>query len=112
METTRQNKISRLIQKDMGEIFIKMSHHFTNAMITVTTVKITPDLSIARIYVSIFSPRGKDEIIKLIKEKKNEFRHELALREGKQLRIIPHLEFYIDDSLDYIENIDKLLKNN
>ncbi|MEI6821942.1 MAG: 30S ribosome-binding factor RbfA [Bacteroidota bacterium] len=112
METTRQNKISRLIQKDMGDIFIKMSHHFTNALITVTAVKISPDLSIAKIYVSIFSPRGKEEILSLIKEKRNEFRHELALREGKQLRIIPNLDFFIDDSLDYIENIDKLLKNN
>lgn len=111
METTRQNKITRLIQKDLSEIF---QHHarnyFNNAMITVTIVRISPDLSVAKVFLSIFATKEKADIMPLIKARKNEIRHELALKVGKQLRIVPSLEFFIDDSLDYIENIDKLLK--
>ena len=113
MQTTRQNKISRLIQQDMGEIFLKeMKPVMGQSMITVTGVRITPDLSIARIHVSIFPIGGvsKEQVMALIKENTADLRRRLGLREGKQLRIIPHLEFFLDDSLDYIENIEKLLK--
>lgn len=113
MQTTRQNKISRLIQQDMGEIFLKeMKPVMGQSMITVTGVRITPDLSIARIHVSIFPIGGvsKEQVMALIKENTADLRRRLGMREGKQLRIIPHLEFFLDDSLDYIENIEKLLK--
>ncbi len=82
------------------------------SMITVTGVRITPDLSIARIHVSIFPIGGvsKEQVMALIKENAADLRRRLGMREGKQLRIIPHLEFFLDDSLDYIENIEKLLK--
>ncbi|MBQ7279188.1 MAG: 30S ribosome-binding factor RbfA [Bacteroidales bacterium] len=113
MQTTRQNKISRLIQQDMGEIFLKeMKPVMGQSMITVTGVRITPDLSIARIHVSIFPIGGvsKEQVMALIKENAADLRRRLGMREGKQLRIIPHLEFFLDDSLDYIENIEKLLK--
>lgn len=82
------------------------------SMITVTGVRITPDLSIARIHVSIFPIGGvsKEQVMALIKENTADLRRRLGMREGKQLRIIPHLEFFLDDSLDYIGNIEKLLK--
>ncbi len=112
METTRQNKICRLIQKDLSEIFqLKTREFFNNAMITVTIVRISPDLSVAKVFLSIFSPKEKSEnIMPLVNAHKTEIRHQLALKLGKQLRVVPSLEFFLDDSLDYIENIDKLLK--
>ncbi|MBR1793237.1 MAG: ribosome-binding factor A [Bacteroidales bacterium] len=113
MQTTRQNKIARLIQQDMGEIFLKeMKPVLGNSLITVTGVRITPDLSIARIHLSIFPIGGveKEQVFKSVIDNAADLRRRLGLREGKQLRIIPQLEFFIDDSLDYIENIENLLK--
>ena len=113
MQSTRQNKICRLIQQDMGDIFLKeMKPVLGNSLITVTQVRITPDLSIARIYVSIMIIGGgtKEALLQLIRENTADLRRRLGLREGKQLRIIPHLEFHLDDSRDYIENIERLLK--
>lgn len=83
------------------------------SLITVTKVTITSDLSIARIYVSILPLGGvtKEQVMQAIGDNIGDIRRRLGLREGKQLRIIPHLEFYLDDSLDYIENIERLLKN-
>ncbi len=109
METTRQNRISRLIQKDLGEILqIAGRDWFPGAMLTVTKVYVTSDLSIARVYLSIF---GKDarQILKQVEMKGKEIRKQLGLRVKNQLRQVPELRFYIDDSLDYIENIEKLL---
>ena len=113
MQSTRQNKICRLIQQDMGDIFLRETKSiFGPSLITVTQVRITPDLSIARIYVSLMIIGGgtKEELMQLIRDNTTDLRRRLGLREGKQLRIIPHLEFYLDDSLDYIENIERLLK--
>jgi len=113
MQSTRQNKICRLIQQDMGEIFLReMKSVLGPSLITVTGVRITPDLSIARIHVSIMviGEGTPESILALIRENTSDLRYRLGLREGKQLRIIPHLEFYLDDSLDYIENIERLLK--
>ena len=113
MQTTRQNKISRLIQQDMSEIFLQeMKPTLGQSLITVTAVRITPDLSIARVYVSIFPIGGvsKEQVMQLIVDNSSDLRRRLGMREAKQLRIIPQLEFYVDDSLDYAENIDRLLK--
>ena len=124
MQSTRQNKISRLIQQDMGDIFLReMKPVLGNSLITVTEVRITPDLSIARIYVSIMpigtiptqdgyepQPATKQGIIDAILTHSSDLRRRLGLREGKQLRIIPQLDFFLDDSLDYAENIERLLK--
>ena len=110
METTRQSKVSRLIQKDLGEIFQRNAQTmFAGAMITVTKVNITRDLSIAKVYLSIF---GKDpqNTIKLVQSSTREIRKQLAMRIKNQVRAIPELRFFIDDSLDYMENIDQLLK--
>ena len=113
MQTTRQNKICRLIQQDMGDIFLReMKGVLGPSLITVTNVNITPDLSIARIYVSIMviGQGSPDSILAIIRENTSDLRRRLGLREGKQLRIIPQLEFFLDDTLDYIDNINRLLK--
>ena len=113
MQSTRQNKICRLIQQDMGDIFLReMKGVLGPSLITVTNVNITPDLSIARIYVSIMviGQGSPDSILALIRENTSDLRRRLGLREGKQLRIIPQLEFFLDDTLDYMENIERLLK--
>ena len=111
MESTRQQKIARLIQKDLGEIFqLEGRNLFGRVMITVTKVHVAKDLSYAKAYVSIFPSDGKEVIMENIRKHTKEFRRMLGQREHNQLRIIPDLQFFIDDSLDYIENIDKLLK--
>ncbi|MFO7874116.1 MAG: 30S ribosome-binding factor RbfA [Bacteroidales bacterium] len=110
METNRQHRISRLIQKDLGEILqISGRDWFPGAMITVTKVKVTSDLSIARVYLSIF---GKDanEVLNQVEMKGKEIRKQLGNRVKNQLRQVPELRFYVDDSLDYIDNIENLLK--
>jgi len=112
MDSKRQNKISRLIQKDIGSIMqTAYPNFFGNALITVTKVRVTPDLSIARIYLSIFTPDDKNIILDNIKKQTWEIRKKLGEVAKNQLRIIPNLEFYVDDSLDYIEKIENLLKN-
>ncbi|MCQ2294741.1 MAG: ribosome-binding factor A [Bacteroidales bacterium] len=124
MESTRQQKISRLIQQDLGDIFLReMKPVLGNSLITVTGVRISPDLSIARVHVSIMpigqipayadrpaEPATKQGIIDAILTFAPDIRRRLGLREGKQLRIIPQLDYYLDDSLDYVENIERLLK--
>lgn len=110
METNRQKKINKLLQKDLGEIFQRESPNlFQRAMITVTQVKVTADLSIAKVYVSIFGSDAQ-KIITLIKSHGSEIRKQLGMRVKNQLRHVPELQFFVDDSLDYIENIENLLK--
>ncbi len=112
METTRQQKIARLIQKDLGEIFQAMGRdNFPGNMITVTKVHISPDLFLAKVYLSLFGKNDKHELLEHIQAHKKEIRLKLGNRIHNQVRSIPELDFIIDDSLDYIENIDKLLKN-
>ena len=111
METTRQNKVSRLIQKEMSAIFLLHSRSlFEGRLISVTTVRISPDLSVARVYISIFPTEKRNEIYEIVKENSPKLRFDLGQKVGKQLRIIPQLSFFVDDSLDYADNIDKLLK--
>lgn len=111
MEGTRLNKVNRQIQKDLGEIFQRQSQSILQGrMITVTAVRVSPDLGIARVYLSIFPAKGKEEVLTVVKENKKTVRHELGQRIKNQMRIVPDLQFFIDDSLDYIEHIDNLLK--
>ncbi|NLL28740.1 MAG: 30S ribosome-binding factor RbfA [Bacteroidales bacterium] len=112
MDTIRQQKTARLIQKELAEIFLhEGKNFFGNSMITVTVVRISPDLSIARVYLSLFAVKDKESLLKTIKIYTSEIRKLLGMRIGKQVRIIPELNFYLDDSLDYAEKIDKALKN-
>lgn len=111
METTRQNKIARLIQKEISEIFLGMTRQMPGTLVSTTIVRISPDLSVARIYLSIFPTEKSDELLEFINSKSASIRYDLAGRTRHQLRTVPTLTFYKDDSLDYIENIDKLLKH-
>ncbi len=112
MESTRQQKINRLLQKDLADIFQKESQTmFRGKMISVTVVRVTPDLALARVYLSIFPSDNAKEILKEIRIVNPKIRGILGRKVGKQLRVVPELEFYIDDSLDYIDNIDRLLKS-
>jgi ribosome-binding factor A len=111
METTRQNKISRLIQKDMAEILQREGKDlFHGILVSVTKVRISPDLSVARVYISIFPSEKGAATLAEIKHHQSRIRGLLGQKVGKQLRIVPQLDFHIDDSLDYIDNIDRLLK--
>lgn len=108
--STRQNKISRLVQREMADILLKLNKSkFTGKLITVTVVRVTKDLGIARIYLSVYPSEFAQEILSDIQFNSKQLRGELGRRVGKSLRVIPELEFYIDDSLDYIDNINKLL---
>lgn len=110
METTRQNKISRLIQKELSEIFLLQTKAMHGVLVSVSVVRISPDMSYARVYLSIFPSGKSEEIIKNISDNTKSIRFELGNRVRHQLRIIPELKFFVDDSLDYVEKIDKLLK--
>ncbi len=110
MESKRQQKIARLIQKDLGEILrLFAQENLSGYLITVTKVNVSPDLSVAKVFLSLFGPADKATVFKTIKTHTRDIRHNLGTRVKSQLRVIPELDFFIDDSLDYIENIDKLL---
>ncbi len=109
MESTRQAKIARLLQKELSEIFRVQTAKTHGTLVSVSSVRVSPDLSIARAYLSVF-PSGKaQEMIESINRNTRTIRYELAQRVRYQLRKTPELAFYLDDSLDYIQNIDNLL---
>lgn len=110
METTRQNKISRLIQKELSKIFLLQTKSMNGVLVSVSAVRISPDMSIARVYLSVFPSERSQEIVKNINDNMKSIRYELGTRVRHQLRIIPELKFFVDDSLDYAERIDELLK--
>ncbi|MGN0066694.1 MAG: 30S ribosome-binding factor RbfA [Bacteroides sp.] len=110
METTRQNKIARLLQKELSDIFLLQTKSMHGVLVSVSAVRISPDMSVARVYLSIFPSERADEIIKNINANMKSVRYELGTRVRYQLRIIPELKFFVDDSLDYAEHIDELLK--
>ena len=110
MQETRQNKIARLLQKELSVIFQEQTRSLHGVMVSVTRVRISPDLSICTAYLSIFPSEKSEELIKNITKNEKQIRYELGTRVRYQLRIIPELRFFIDDSLDYIERIDELLK--
>ncbi|MDR1743332.1 MAG: 30S ribosome-binding factor RbfA [Dysgonamonadaceae bacterium] len=110
MESNRQQKINRLIQKELSEIFLLETKKMHGVLVSVTNVRVSPDLGMAHAYLSIFPSEKGSEILGNINANVRSLRFELGKRLGKQLRIIPELMFHLDDSLDYIENIDRLLK--
>ncbi len=110
METTRQNKISRLIQKELSEIFLLQTKRMPGILVSVSVVRISPDLSYAKAYLSVFPSERGEEIVKNINDNMKAIRFELGKRLRFQLRIIPELRFFVDDSLDYAAHIDELLK--
>jgi|SRR3712207_3220738 len=110
MQETRQNKIARLLQKELATIFEGQTRMMRGVMVSVTQVRVSPDLSICTAYLSIFPSEKGEEILKNIKANDKTIRYELGKRVHNQLRIIPELRFFIDDSLDYLDRIDELLK--
>lgn len=110
MESTRQAKIARLLQKELSEIFRQQTAKTHGVLVSVSQVRISPDLSIARAYLSIFPSDKGNEILQTINRSAKTIRYELAQRVRYQLRKTPELSFHLDDSLDYIEKIDNLLK--
>ena len=111
MQETRQNKIARLLQKELSVIFQQQTRAMHGVMVSVTRTKISPDLSICTAYLSVFPSEKGEEVLKNIKANEKTIRYDLGQRVRYQLRIIPELRFFIDDSLDYIERIDELLKS-
>lgn len=110
METTRQNKIARLIQKELSDIFMLQTKAMRGVLVSVSVCRISPDMSSCRVYLSVFPSDRSNEIVKNINDNTKAIRYELGSRVRHQLRIIPELKFFVDDSLDYAENIDQLLK--
>ena len=110
MQETRQNKIARLLQKELAEIFQSQTRMMRGVMVSVTRVKVSPDLSICTAHLSIFPSNKGEELLRNINANEKSVRYELGKRIRNQVRIIPELRFFIDDSLDYIERLDDLLK--
>lgn len=109
MESKRQAKIARLIQKELSEIFRRQTSMAPGVLVSVSAVRVSPDLSIAKAYLSIFPPEKSREILDNITRQSKTVRYELAQAVRQVLRKCPDLSFYLDDSLDYVDNIDRLL---
>lgn len=110
MQETRQNRIARMLQKELSLIFQQQTRMMRGTMVSVTRCRISPDLSVCTAYLSVFPSEKSNEIIENINRNERQIRYELGTRIRHQVRIIPELRFFIDDSLDYIERIDELLK--
>jgi ribosome-binding factor A len=111
MTSIRQNKMARMVQKELGDYFLKEGRSmYGGALITVTTVRMSPDFALARVYLSIFEPSGSKGAFDLIEENKKHIRHHVGQKIRNQVRVVPELAFFVDDSLDYAENIENLLK--
>lgn len=110
-ESTRQLKVAKELQRDMAEIIrSKGMAMFGGALVSVSGVKVSPDLSVAKIYVSIFPSDKAESVMNILEENSRALRGELGNRIGRQLRIVPEIAFFRDDSLDYVEHIEELLK--
>lgn len=109
MDTTRQQKISRLVQKELSEIFRRETAKTRGTLVSVSSVRVSPDLSIANVRLSIFPSENATTIMESINANEKSIRYELAQKVRYQLRRCPELKFHIDDSLDYIDHIDQLL---
>ena len=110
MEETRQNRIARLLQKELATIFQSQTRMMHGVLVSVTRVRVSPDLSICTAYLSIFPSEKAEELLRNINTNEKQVRYELGRRVRNQLRIIPELRFHLDDSLDYIDHIYELLK--
>lgn len=109
MQQARLEKIARLVQKELSEIFRLETAKIGNILVSVSSVRVSPDLSIARVYLSVFPSDKAQEIITNVNTNEKGIRYALAQKVRYQLRKCPELSFYLDDSLDYIDHIDSLL---
>lgn len=109
--STRQNKVSRLLQKETSDLFLRTYRgEFQGCLVTVTKVRVTSDLMLAKIYISVFPSDKGTGILALLKEQMVQIRYQLGAKIKNSVRAIPELAFYLDDSLDYTDRIDQLLK--
>ncbi len=110
MEGTRINKIGRLLQKELGDLFQKQTKGMLGTLVSVSAVRVSADLSVAKVFLSIFPSEKSQALMEAIEANKRTIRYDLGQRVRLQLRRIPELIFFLDDSLDYVDNIDHLLK--
>ena len=111
MNSRRQEKFAKLVQRDLGDIFLqKTPSLFKGNFITISSVSVSPDMGYAKVYLSFFKVGNKNDLLDLVQMHKKEIRHELAAKIKNQVRKIPELEFYIDDSLDYVEHMEEVFK--
>jgi ribosome-binding factor A len=109
MESKRQQKFAGVIQQDLAAIFQREGMTLLpNTMITITKVRVTPDLAIARVFLSFFNGGSNQLALNTIKAHASEIRYKLGARIKDQVRIIPQLEFFVDDTSDYVERMDKI----
>ena len=109
MESKRQQKFAGVIQRDLAEIFQREGNsYFPNTLVTITKVRMTPDLAIARVFLSFFNTANASQALNSVKTHAGEIRYKLGLRIKDQARIIPHLEFFVDDTNEYVERMDKI----
>ncbi len=111
MDSRRQNKVNRLLLKEISAFFQRNAHFGNGGLITVTEVKITSDLSIARIYISLLGTKNSQEIINNIVDKTSAIRGEVGTLIRNQLRKIPEFHFFLDESAEYAQNISKIIDN-
>jgi ribosome-binding factor A len=109
MESKRQQKFAGVIQQDLAAIFQREGNNYLpNTMVTITKVRVTPDLAIARIFLSFFNNSGTQLALQTIKSHASEIRYKLGARIKDQVRIIPQLEFFVDDTSEYVDRMDKI----
>lgn len=111
MQTTRQQKIARLIQKDLSDIFLRYTRALGGTLISVSEVRVSPDLAIAHAYLSIFPQDKQVSTLELVRQDVHKIRGEMGTLERHQLRIIPELHFHLDETIDRMERIDQLLRS-
>ncbi|WP_259069969.1 30S ribosome-binding factor RbfA [Mucilaginibacter sp. X4EP1] len=111
MESKRQQKFAGVIQQDLAAIFQREGiNYLPNTLITITKVRVTPDLALARIFLSFFNNTNSQLALQTIKSHSSEIRYKLGARIKDQVRVIPQLEFFVDDTGDYVERMDKIFE--
>lgn len=111
MESNRQKKLAQLIQEDFAELFRKQAAESSmQVLITVSDVRMTPDLGIAKVYLSIFPQSFRKQVMKEVTDAKSQYRNYLGQKVGKSLRTVPDVHFYLDESLDLAEKVEKELR--
>ena len=109
MESKRQQKFAGVIQQDLAEIFQREGMNFLpNTLLTITKVRVTPDLAIARVFLSFFNSTDAAASLSSVKAHASEIRYKLGAKIKNQVRVVPQLEFFVDDTNDYVEKMDQL----